>query len=423
MSDQESSVVLNLSVFENAAPEKNYAEENRDSIKQYMKALKKFTVLTPEEERRHFTDLQTRRSAILTKLSETEQFRIHLLSLFAADASQVERRKVLYWLGGEDEALVTKYTTSLLQSLQNNDRKTVDKHLNKLCFSYKDLEDFLQMVKPHLPEETSIELAENLKAFNKVKHHLTECNLKLVFSRVQKYLNRGLPIEDLMQEGNIGLLKAIDKFDVKRGWKFSTYAVWWIEQAFGRALADKSRLIRIPVHMVEALYKLVKSEKQLVQKLKREPTIQELTEFSKLTATKIEQIRSYVKPVRSVEEQLNPEGDSLMGFLQDYESEDPFEELARKQLHQKIRMQLSRLTSIEEKVIRLRFGIGEERAHTLEEIGKQFSVTRERIRQIENQQISKLRMRLRKEGNSLYWLNLLRSEYDSKRVGFNRKVL
>jgi RNA polymerase primary sigma factor len=286
----------------------------------------------------------------------------------------------------EERKPLKKHTTLSPQKVMDLDKK-LENGLRKI----QKLQAEAGMDEEHL-KVSLMSCLEGERLARRAKSELVQANLRLVVSIAKKYTNRGLQFLDLIQEGNIGLMKAVDKFEYQRGYKFSTYATWWIRQAITRAIADQARTIRIPVHMIETINKLIRTSRYLVQEYGREPTPEEIAEKMEFPLEKVRKVLKIAKEPISLETPIGEEEDSHLGdFIEDKKILSPSEAVVGMSLTEQTRKVLATLTPREEKVLRMRFGIGERADHTLEEVGQDFDVTRERIRQIEAKALKKLR--------------------------------
>lgn len=321
-----------------------------DPVRMYLKEIGNITLLSLEDEKKYAKEVY--------------------------DGQQAQIKEEEFSLNNNYSEGLNKY----LDLKDDNDEKLLSKSKeDEIISEYPYMEEYIKL-------EHIIETAEI------AKNRLVEANLRLVVSIAKKYIGRGLQFLDLIQEGNMGLMKAVDKFEFEQGYKFSTYATWWIRQAITRAVADQARTIRIPVHMVETINKLVRVQRQLLQELSREPSPEEVAERMQIPVEKVQSIQKIAQEPISLEQPVGEEEDSSLGdFVADQNALDPYEYTAKAKLREELDAVLAMLTDREERVLRLRFGLADGRIRTLEEVGKEFGVTRERIRQIESKALRKLK--------------------------------
>ena len=338
-------------------------------------AKKKKNVLEYQEISDHFADLHLEEEQMDEILDALEKSGIDVLRI--TDDDDIPDEELL--LSDEDEVDMENLDLSIPDGISIEDPvRMYLKEIGKV---------------PLLSAEEEIELAKRMEnGDQEAKKRLAEANLRLVVSIAKRYVGRGMLFLDLIQEGNLGLIKAVEKFDYRKGYKFSTYATWWIRQAITRAIADQARTIRIPVHMVETINKLIRVSRQLLQELGREPTPEEISEEMGMPVDRVGEILKISQEPVSLETPIGEEEDSHLGdFIQDDNVPVPAEAASFTLLREQLVEVLGTLTEREQKVLRLRFGLDDGRARTLEEVGKEFNVTRERIRQIEAKALRKLR--------------------------------
>ena len=372
---------------------KNQMEESSDEFREALRKVKELNgelagkIENINFNRKVINRISTKFTNTLNRISELEgRVKIALEKTFSNNFQELEEVYHKIDISPQEMEKVSSAT-----GLSFNQYRQLYLSAREAKYRLKRIYEQTEMNKKWL-RNISTEIWKGERKADRAKSELVQANLRLVVSIAKKYTNRGLQFLDLIQEGNIGLMKAVDKFEYRRGYKFSTYATWWIRQAITRAIADQARTIRIPVHMIETINKLVRTNRYLVQELGRDPTPEEVAEKMDIPVDKVRKVLKIAKEPISLETPVGEDGDSLQGdFIEDKNVINPSMAMASLNLVNQTRKVLATLTPREEKVLRMRFGIGEESHHTLEEVGQDFNVTRERIRQIEAKALRKLR--------------------------------
>ena len=370
-------------------------EKKKDIKRELIEKGKKKGVLTFKEISDAFEDIEVTPEEIERLYDIFEKESIELVEDLDKELEEIEvSKEELEDLSVPEGINIDDHVKMYLKEIGKVNLLTPEEELSlaKRMADGETAKEQLEEIGEEIDEDTKKQIDLLIADGEKAKKSLAEANLRLVVSIAKRYVGRGMLFLDLIQEGNLGLIKAVDKFDYTKGYKFSTYATWWIRQAITRAIADQARTIRIPVHMVETINKLVRVSRQLVQELGREPTPEELAKELNMPVDKVREISKISQEPVSLETPIGEEEDSHLGdFIQDDNVPVPADAAAFTMLKEQLEDVLSTLTDREQKVLRLRFGLDDGRARTLEEVGKEFNVTRERIRQIEAKALRKLR--------------------------------
>src|SRR5436190_996082 len=367
-------------------------DKTNDPVRMYLREMGTVPLLTREGEVEIARRIERGKLAVIKSISRTPLIAKKVILL--GDQLHAGERTIRELVIFNDEEITDERVLNpknRKQKLREDDKKNLQRMQKDQKLKLKAITDALEQEPNELKQTLDTILRGEYQA-EQAKKELVEANLRLVVSIAKKYTNRGLQFLDLIQEGNIGLMKAVDKFEYRRGYKFSTYATWWIRQAITRAIADQARTIRIPVHMIETINKLIRTSRALVQELGREPTSEEIAKRMDIPVAKVRKVLKIAQEPISLETPIGEEEDSHLGdFIEDRGVVSPAEAVINLNLKEQTQMVLKTLTPREEKVIKMRFGLDDGSEHTLEEVGQSFAVTRERIRQIEAKALRKLR--------------------------------